>query len=163
MYSNQFLSYTGTKPLPYIYKYWSFNMLYWFHKSPYRKFSEISAALGNSATIINLPNNYWGNSPPPIHPRTHFTKSRPPSKFHWYKKKTFRFPKFAIDFRLLMIVSSAHIRQKTIGAKPEVGITFLRVEWNTAWAAPFGNKTCQQLEQVYNSMRNWRAAARLNK
>ena len=31
----------------------------------YRKFSEISAALGNSATIINLPNNYWGNSPTP--------------------------------------------------------------------------------------------------
>ena len=28
----------------------------------YRKFSEIVAALGNSATIINLPNNYWGNS-----------------------------------------------------------------------------------------------------
>ena len=91
----------------------------------YRKFSEISAALENSATIINLPNNYWGNSPTPIHPRTHFTKSRPPSKFHWYKKKTFRFPKFAIDFRLLMIVSSAHIHQKTIGAKPEVGIVFL--------------------------------------
>ena len=31
----------------------------------YRKFSEISAALGNSATIINLQNNYWGNSPTP--------------------------------------------------------------------------------------------------
>ena len=31
----------------------------------YRKFSEISAALGNSATVINQPNNYWGNSPTP--------------------------------------------------------------------------------------------------
>ena len=31
----------------------------------YRKFSEISAALGNSATIINLPNNYLENSPTP--------------------------------------------------------------------------------------------------
>ena len=31
-----------------------------------------------------------------------------------------------------MIVSSAHIRQKTIGAKLVVGIVFLRVEWNTA-------------------------------
>ena len=31
----------------------------------YRKFSEISAALGNSTTIINLPNNYWENSPTP--------------------------------------------------------------------------------------------------
>ena len=31
----------------------------------YRKFSKISAALGNSATIINLPNNYWGNLPIP--------------------------------------------------------------------------------------------------
>ena len=70
---------------------------------------------------------------------------------------------FAIDFRLLTIVSRAHIRQKTIGAKPEVGIAFLRVEWNIAWAEPFRNKTCQQLEQVYNSMRNWRVAARINK
>ena len=34
-------------------------------RKPYRKFSEISATLGNSATIINLPNNYWGNSPTP--------------------------------------------------------------------------------------------------
>ena len=31
----------------------------------YRKFSEISAALGISATIINLQNNYWGISPTP--------------------------------------------------------------------------------------------------
>ena len=31
----------------------------------YRKLSQISAALGNSATIINLPNNYWGISPTP--------------------------------------------------------------------------------------------------
>ena len=30
-------------------------------------------------------------------------------------------------------MSSAHIRQKAIGAKPEVGNAFLRVEWNTAW------------------------------
>ena len=87
--------------------------------------------------------------PPSIHPRTHFTKSRPPSRFHGYKKKTIRFPKFATDFRLLTIVSSAHICQKTISAKPEVGIVSLRVEWSTAWAAPFRNKTpCQQLEQV---------------
>ena len=35
-----------------------------------------------------------------------------------------------------------------IGAKEEVGIVFLRVEWNTAWATPFRNKTHQQLEQV---------------
>ena len=34
-----------------------------------------------------------------------------------------------------------------IGAKPEVGIVSLRVEWNSAWAAPFRNKTpCQQLD-----------------
>ena len=98
---------------------------------PYLKFSEISAALGNSATIINLPNNYWGNSPTPIHPRTHFTKSRPPSKFHWYKKKTFRFPKFATDFRLLTIVSSAHIRQKTIG---RYRISACRVEYSLGGA-----------------------------
>ena len=31
----------------------------------YRKVSEISAALGNSTTIINLPNDYWGNSATP--------------------------------------------------------------------------------------------------
>ena len=31
----------------------------------YRKFSEISTALGISATIIHLPNNYWGISPTP--------------------------------------------------------------------------------------------------
>ena len=31
----------------------------------YRKVSEISAALGNSATIINSQNKYWGNSPTP--------------------------------------------------------------------------------------------------
>ena len=31
----------------------------------YRKFSEILAALGNSATIIHKQNNYWGISPTP--------------------------------------------------------------------------------------------------
>ena len=31
----------------------------------YRKVSEISAALGNSATIIKSQNNYWGNSATP--------------------------------------------------------------------------------------------------
>ena len=31
----------------------------------YRKFSEISAALGNLATIILEQNNYWGISPTP--------------------------------------------------------------------------------------------------
>ena len=31
----------------------------------YCKFSQISAALGNSATIIHLQNNYWGISPTP--------------------------------------------------------------------------------------------------
>ena len=38
----------------------------------YRKFLEISAALGNSATMINLPNNYWGNSPTPDSSRDTF-------------------------------------------------------------------------------------------
>ena len=33
--------------------------------NPYRKVSEISAALGNSATIIKSQNNYWGNSATP--------------------------------------------------------------------------------------------------
>ena len=32
--------------------------------------------------------------------------------------------------------------------------TILQEEEEEAWAAPFRNKTCQQLEQVYNSMRN---------
>ena len=62
-----------------------------------------------------------------------------------------------------MIVSSAHIRQKTIGAKPEVGIVFLRVEWNTAWAAPFRFEIRLVKLNKYNSMHNWRAAARINK
>ena len=34
-------------------------------KTEYRKVSEISAALGNSATIIKSQNNYWGNSDTP--------------------------------------------------------------------------------------------------
>ena len=33
------------------------------HNQLYRKFSEISAALGISATIINVQNNYLGISP----------------------------------------------------------------------------------------------------
>ena len=36
-----------------------------------------------------------------------------------------------------MIVSSAHIRQNMILAKPEVGIVFLHGEWNIAWAESF--------------------------
>ena len=39
--------------------------LSYFPQIYYRKTSEISAALGNSATIINLPNDYWGNSATP--------------------------------------------------------------------------------------------------
>ena len=40
-------------------------LLILFYSFIYRKFLDISAALGNSATIINLPYNYWGNSPTP--------------------------------------------------------------------------------------------------
>ena len=97
---------------------------------------KISAALGNSATIINLPQ--LGKFAHPRFIQGHISpKVGHQVNFIDIRKNTFRFPKFAIDFRLLTIVSSAHIRQKTIGAKPEVGIAFLRVEWNTAWATPF--------------------------
>ena len=34
-------------------------------RNEYRKFSQILATLGISATIINLQNNYWGISPTP--------------------------------------------------------------------------------------------------
>ena len=62
-------------------------LLLYIQNGMYRKFSAISAALGNSATIINLPNDYWGNSPTPDSSKDTFRQSRPPSKFHWYKKK----------------------------------------------------------------------------
>ena len=43
----------------------NFPISLWEVHNQYRKFSEISAALGISATIIHLQNNYWGISPTP--------------------------------------------------------------------------------------------------
>ena len=64
----------------------------------YRKVSEISAALGNSATIINSQNNYWGNSPTPDSSKDTFHQKSATKEISLIYQKTFRFLNFAIDF-----------------------------------------------------------------
>ena len=68
------------------------------HDRIYRKVSEISAALGNSATIINSQNNYWGNSPIPDSSKDTFHQKSATKEISLIYQKTFRFLKFAIDF-----------------------------------------------------------------